>query len=224
MQFPALSIRSISVAAAMLAMGASASAQLTIPTNALVANSVQAFSELALDAYAADGVTVTPLGNATETSPGVYNMPVTSLTVKVMQAKVLSGIANGSALQFTRLYRGKTVGLTLANFSLDYVNNQVKADLTPFGGTTAKQQAIYDFHIGTPLAIKYRFPVLIYAHEVLDQLTLTPVTVKSFATSLSLSKTSEAVSKALDYGTLTQDVNVWFRPKPVSKTPYVPAP
>ncbi|MDO9237614.1 MAG: hypothetical protein Q7U28_16470 [Aquabacterium sp.] len=224
MQFPALSIRSISIAAAMLAMGASASAQLTIPTNALVANSVQAFSELALDAYAADGVTITPLGNATQTSPGVYNMPVTSLTVKVMQAKVLSGIANGSALQFTRLYRGNTVGLTLSNFSLDYVNHQVLADVTPQGGTTTKKQAIYNFNTATPLGIKYKFPVTIYGHEVLDQLTLTPETVKSFATSLSLSKASQSVIKSLDFGTLTQDVVMALRSKPVSKTPYVPAP
>lgn len=218
------SVRSLTVAVALLAAGAAAHA-LTIPTNALVADSVQAFSPEAMDAFAAGGVTITPLGNATNPKEGSYSFPITSITIG-SGLKIAGGTASGSALQLTRLAKGLgTVGVTIANFTINYNTKQVLADTTPLGGTTAKQAPLYNFNTATPLGIKYKFPLTITAHEVLDQLTLTPEMYATMKSSLAL---TPALVAALDsittFGTLTQDILVAFRPKAVSATPYVPAP
>ena len=223
----ALTIRSIAVAATLV-VGASAHA-LTIPTNALVANSVQAFSQEAQDAFDAGSVTVTPLGNATSVgvadAPGAYNLPITTITIG-SKLNITAGDAKGSALEIARVDRklGK-VGLVLANFTLNYVTKQVLADTTPIGGTTVKQAPVYNFTVTTPLGIKYKFPLSITAHEVLGQLTLTPDANLTMKKSLVL---SVALRAALDgitsFGTLTQDIAVKFRPKAVSAKPYTPAP
>ncbi|MDO9237615.1 MAG: hypothetical protein Q7U28_16475 [Aquabacterium sp.] len=224
MQFTTLSIRAITVAAATLAVAASANAALTLPTNFLVADSVQAFSELSQDSFAADGVTVTPLGNATAVAGAVsaYRLPITTITLNGL--KISKGDAKGSALQFTRTYRSKDYALTLANFTINYDTKQVLADATASGGVTSKQQAIYNFHTAMPLAIKYKFPLRITAHEVLDELMLTPETVNSFVTGLSLNKAGRSVISSISFGTLTQDIAVKFRAKAVSNKLYVPAP
>lgn len=219
------SVRSLTVAVALMAAGAAAHANLTIPTNALVANSVQAFSSDATDAFAAGGVTITPLGNATNPSEGSYSLPITSITIG-SGLSIAGGQASGSALQLTRVAKGAgTVGVTIANFTINYKTKQVLADTTPLGGTTAKQSPLYNFQTQTPLGIKYKFPLTITAHEVLDQLTLTP---EMNATMKSALKLTPALAAALDsittFGTLTQDILVAFRSKPVSATPYVPAP
>lgn len=224
MRFTSMSIRSVTLAAAMLAVGA-AHANLTIPTNALVANSVQAFSSEATDAFAAGGVDIAALGNATNPSEGSYSFPITSISIG-SGLKIAGGQANGSALQLTRLAKGAgTVGVTIANFTINYNTKQVLADTTPLGGTTAKQAPLYNFNTATPLGIKYKFPLSITAHEVLDNLTLTP---EMNATMKSALKLTPALAAALDsittFGTLTQDIVVAFRPKAVSATPYVPAP
>lgn len=224
MRFTSFSIRSVTLAAAMLAVGA-AHANLTIPTNALVANSVQAFSAEATDAFAAGGVEIAALGNATNPTEGSYSFPITSISIG-SGLKIAGGQANGSALQLSRLAKGAgTVGVTIANFTINYTTKQVLADTTPMGGTTAKQAPLYNFNTATPLGIKYKFPLSITAHEVLDNLTLTP---EMNATMKSALKLTPALAAALDsittFGTLTQDIVVAFRSKPVSATPYVPAP
>jgi len=225
MQISSLSFRSITIAASLLAAGASAHADLTIPANALVADSVQAFSSDAQDAFAAQEVTVSPLGNATAVTgvTSAFRLPITTITIGA-GLKITKGDAKGSALQFARVYRGNTVALTLANFTINYVSKQVLADVTPKGGTTVAQQAIYNFHTATPLGIKYQFPLKITGHEVLDQLFLTEETKDSFMTALALPKAIRGVLDIVDFGTLTQDIAVKFRAKPVSNKPYVPAP
>lgn len=67
MTFAAFSLRSFAVAATFATVAASASA-LTLPTESLQANSVQAFSEKALKQNKLLGIEVTPLGNATATA------------------------------------------------------------------------------------------------------------------------------------------------------------
>ena len=225
MQFSTVSFRSVAIAAALAAAGASANA-LTINSAGLVANSVQAFAQEAQDAFAAGGVTVTPLGNATAVAgvDGAYSFPITSITIS-NSFKISSGSASGSALQITRVDRSLgTVGVTLANFSIDYDTKQVLADTTPLHGTTVKQQPLYNFHTATPLGIKYQFPLSITGHEVLDQLTLTPEAHASFVSGLALpSYLVAALDSITSFGTLTQDIVVKAR-KAVSTKPYTPAP
>ncbi len=221
----ALSFRSIAVATALVAAGASAHANLTIPANSLVANSVQAFSQESLDAFEVGGVTVTPLGNATAVDgvAGAYSFPITSITIN-NQLKIASGDAKGSALEISRVDRklGK-VGVTVANFTINYTTKQVLADTTPLGGTTAKQAPLYNFNVATPLGIKYKFPLTITCHEVLDQLTLTPEMNATMKSALALNVVlAAALDGITSFGTLTQDILVKLRAKPVSTTLYVP--
>ncbi|HET8868849.1 MAG TPA: hypothetical protein VFM48_00240 [Aquabacterium sp.] len=221
----ALSFRSIAVATALVAAGASAHANLTIPANSLVANSVQAFSQESLDAFDVGGVTVTPLGNATAVPNvvGAFSFPITSITIN-NQLKIASGDAKGSALEISRIARnvGK-VGVTVANFTINYTTKQVLADTTPLGGTTTKQAPLYNFNVATPLGIKYKFPLTITGHEVLDQLTLTPEMNATMKSALALTPVlAAALDSITTFGTLTQDILVKLRDKPVSTTPYVP--
>lgn len=225
MRFFSLSVRSVSIAAALCAAAASAHADLTIPSNALVANSTQAFSPLAMDAFALQAVSVAALGNATAVAgtDNAYNLPITTISIG-SGVKITKGDARGSALEFARTAKGKTYSLVLANFTIDYVRKQVLADVTIKGGTTAKQQAIYNYNVATPLGLKYKFPLSITGHEVLDTLMLTEETKDSYMVGLNLPSYIRGVLNDTDFGTLTQDIAVKFRAKPVSMTPYVPAP
>jgi hypothetical protein len=219
--------------ATLLAAGATAHANLTVPVNALVANSVQAFSSDAMNAFALESVSVTALGNATAVpdavdpttgAPNAFSLPITTITIGP-GLKIVKGDARGSALYFSRTYKGAEVGVYLANFRINYGAKQVLADVTIKGSsTTASQQAIYNFDTQTPLGIKYQLPLKITGHEVLDHLYLTEETKTSFMTGLKLPAFVRGVLDAVDFGTLTQDIAVRFRAKPVSMKPYVPAP
>lgn len=226
MWFSSSSVRAVSVAAVLVAATASAQASLTIPTNFLVADSVQAFSSLAMDAFDLQTVTVSALGNATpiEGTNNAFRLPITTITIG-SGLSIAKGDARGSALQFARTFKGVDYAVTLANFTIDYVRKQVLADVTLKGNpTTVKQQAIYNYHTATPLGLKYKFPLSITGHEVLDQLFLTEETKDSFMTGLKLPAYNRGVLDETDFGSLTQDIAVKFRSKPVSMTPYVPAP
>jgi hypothetical protein len=219
-----LSIRSFSIAAALLTTTVAANA-LTIATNALVADSVQAFSQEALDSFSLYKVSITPLGNATAVSgvTGAFSFPITSITLS-SSLKITSGDAKGSALQISRTSNGATIGLTVANFTIDYANSQVLADTTPIGGVTVKQAPLYTFVTQSALAIKYQFPLKITAHEVLGTLMLAPTAIDTMVSSLALSKiVGTAVLPTLDFGTLTQDIAVKLRAKAVSTKLYTPA-
>ena len=226
MQVSSLTLRSLAVAVSLVAVGTSAQA-LTIASNGLMANSVQAFSQEAQDAFDAGGVTVAALGNATsvgvEGAPGAYSFPITSITIS-NTLKIASGDAKGSALKITRVARGLgTVGLVVANFTINYATKQVLADTTPLGGVTVAQAPLYNFNVATPLGLKYKFPLSITGHEVLDQLTLTPEANLTMKKSLAL---DAALKAALDsittFGTLTQDISLAKRSPAASTTPYTP--
>ena len=62
-------------------------------------------------------------------------------------------------------------------------------------------------------------------HEVLDHLTGTDELKAAMKDGLKLTPALVSALEGIDtFGTLTQDILVNFRPKPVSTTPYVPAP
>lgn len=227
MQFSSLTLRSFTVAAALAGAAASAHADLTIPTNALVADSVQAFSTDALNAFALFKITVSPLGNAWKVpgvTPDSYDFPITTITIN-SKLKVVKGDAKGSALEIARTVDGAKAGVILANFTINYETAQVLADTTPIGGVTTSQMPLYTFNTGTPLAIKYKFPLTITGHEVLDTLKMTTEMQTALKAGLKFDANdaflADAVIPKLDFGTLTQDILVKFR-KAVSSKPYVP--
>lgn len=225
------SFRALSVAAGVLVASASAQAlTLTIPTNFLVADSTQKFSEVALDAFGAANIQITPLGNAVAVSGTTdsYRLPVTSISISGF--KIAGGAAVGSALEIARTAprgtpsAGQKVAVTLANFAINYNTKQVLADVTRLRGSTTRQMPIYNFNVATPLGLKYRFPLTVTGLEVLDKLTLTPETRQAFIDSLEL-KTFEvgALDSVDTFGSLTQDIKLQFR-EAVSTKPYTPAP
>lgn len=222
MTFAAFSLRSFAVAATFATVAASASA-LTLPTESLQANSVQAFSEKALKQNKLLGIEVTPLGNATATATtGAYNLPVTSISVN-SSLKVTSGAAVGSALEISRLNDDLVkVGITLANFKINFETHQVLADVTPFGGVTVPQQAVYTFNEATPLNLKYKFPLTITGTQLLDKLFLTPEGIAVLTSALELPEFAPDLLVKTDFGTIGIEVKVGLR-KPVSTRPYVPA-
>ncbi|MDE2434544.1 MAG: hypothetical protein KGN37_17075, partial [Burkholderiales bacterium] len=151
-----LSFRSIAVAAALLAAGASASAAgLTIPINFTVSNSVQTFSKDAMGGFRVMEIAVEAKGNGTPVAgdPASYSFPVTQIVIG-SKLNVAAGAAVGSALQITRLNDDSVqIGLTVANFTINYDTKQVLADTTIFGGNpatdTAKQMPLYNFTVAT---------------------------------------------------------------------------
>ena len=223
-----LSIRSISAAAATLAMAASSSA-LTLDWSKLEGTSTMAFSDAAVSLLQTNNTKVTALGNTTVVTAGkVFALPITSITIS-SSLKIAAGQARGSALNLLRTTfdendNASISGVVLANFTLDYVHAQVLADMTPKGGVTTAKAPVFNFHTATPLALKYKFPLSITGHEVLDKLFVTPEALAIFASGLGLS--GDAILnlvRATDFGTLTQDIAVKAR-KAVSTAPYVPAP
>lgn len=222
-----MTVRSSLIVAGLVASSV-AHANLTIPSNALVADSVQAFSDRAAKAFKVQGVTVSGLGNTTTVAGATlptFSFPITSLTVN-NSLKVVSGDAKGSALKLSRtLDDGSEAWVVIANFTIDYNTKQVLADTTIPGVPTVKQQAVYNFNIATPLALKYKFPLSITGHEVLDTLTLTEPAKDNMMAGLVLDDFIRAgVLDTTEFGTLTQDVQVKFRSKPVSTTLYTVAP
>ena len=220
-----LSMPKVTIVPAMLDAACSSPNALTIPINAMVADSIQQFSTDALDSFSTFKVTVAPLGNATAgATEGAFVLPVTSISINLSGLKIAGGAATGSALEFSRVRLGTKVGLTLANFNINYLTQQVLADTTVIGsGTTKAQTPIYNFQRVTPLSLKYQFPLNISMTETLGSLYLTPEAVDAFAAGLMLPNYARAVIEAIDFGTLFQDIKVKFRSKPVSSKPYVPA-
>lgn len=214
-------VRSLSVAIALTAAAAAAQA-LTIPTNALVADSVQKFSATALQAFGLFGITVTAKGNATpvEGTTDAFKLPITSITVG-SGLHIAAGDAKGSALEIARIdAAGVKKGVTLANFTINYDTQQVLADTTPVGGVTVRQAPVYTFVANSALAIKYKFPLTITGHEELGTLKLVPTAVETLIVATDINPfLANAVVPQIDFGTLTQDILIKFR-KAVSTKPY----
>lgn len=218
-------VRSVSIAAAV-ALSAFSAQALTIPTNSLKAESVQVFSEQALQSYQVFGVTVTPLGNATKLSENSFNLPVTSIDIGLTGGvKVESGKAVGSALEISRInsFTGKKMGFVVANFTIDFNKNQVLADTSDLTTkVTQKQAPLYNFVKTQELALKYKFPLSISLKEQLGDLRVADVygTVDSLGIDPAL---GDIVIPTIDFGVINIDIGVAFRSKPVSTKPYVPA-
>ena len=218
-------VRSVSIAAAV-ALSAFSAQALTIPTNSLKAESVQVFSEAALQSYQVFGVTVTPLGNATKLSENSFNLPVTSIDIGLTGGiKVESGKAVGSALEISRInsFTGKKMGFVVANFTIDFNKNQVLADTSDLTTkVTQKQAPLYNFVKTQELAFKYKFPLSISLKEQLGDLRVADVygTVDSLGIDPAL---GDIVIPTIDFGVINIDIGVAFRSKPVSTKPYVPA-
>lgn len=221
-------IRAFALGTAIVAtpIAAQAALALNIPTNALQANAVQAFSQDALDSFDIVGITLQPLGNATVVAnvPGAYNLPVTSISLQFL--KIAGGASTGSALEFNRLDddSGKRTRVTLANFSIDFNAKKILADATQQGQAAVKKTPIFDFHEQTPLGLKYQFPLSITGKQILDKLFLTTEGKKLFKVGLELPDIADLVLETTDFGTITIDVAVKLRNRPVSNRPYVVAP
>ncbi|MDO9237618.1 MAG: hypothetical protein Q7U28_16490 [Aquabacterium sp.] len=204
-------------------------AGLTIPLNFLMGDSVQTMSDESVDAFVAGGVSFKPLGNTTAVDvPGSqvsFLYPITKITLS-SQLKVTSGCAIGSALEISRVAKGRgLVKLVVANFCMDYDKKLVLVDMTPMGGETIKQAPLYSFTLATPLGIKYKFPMTVSGHEVLNNLHLTDEAINVMAKALGLSAALKAATASItEHGAITNDIKVQLRSKPVSTTPYTPAP
>ena len=218
-------LRTLALCAACAAAPIQANAlTLTIPTNFLNANAIQTFSEFGVKGLNAVDITVKALGNSTEisTAPLAFNLPVTKLSVQGL--KPSGGGSIGSALGFERLNDEDVLRkLVLANFMIDFKKKLVLADAT-YNGQTHASTPIYTFNEQSPLAIKYKFPLSITAYQVLDKLFLTPEAKVAFTEGLDLPPFAKPILDSTDYGTITIDVKVSLRNKPVPTRPYVPAP
>lgn len=217
----------LSAVAAVACLSSVSAQALTLPTNFLVANSVQEFTSDNLDSFSLVSLKIEARGNTYVAKAGPYDTPAAfgfPITKIVIGSKlnIQSGTASGSALYFNRLNEdtGAQLGLTLANFTINYDKKQVLADTTPKGGVTIPAMPLYDFTVNTPLALKYSFPLSFTLHEQLGNLKLTAKAKEVMNTVLELPEIAQAALD-FDFGTLTQDVTTKLRPKAVSTTPYV---
>jgi len=223
----------VAAATAFVFAASAAHADLSLPFNCTKSNSVQTFTQDNLDSFDLVNLSLSAKGNATPVGEKLtggntgatfyraYNFPVTKVVVGSNLA-IKSGSAAGSALFFDRTDddTGAKFGLTLANFTIDYVNKVVTADITPMGGVAMIQQPIYTFEVDAALALKYKFPLTVTGHEVLKNLALTPVAKGALISALRLPDIALA---ALDFnfGTLTQDISTNLRSSCASSKAYV---
>jgi len=214
------------VAAAMLASQAQAGTLLTLPLQGTISDSVQTFSKDALGGFRALEITVAPKGNATavEGTTDSFSLPVTKVAIGT-KLNIASGSAVGSALYISRIDYDTDgepeVGVTLANFTINYETSQVLADTTAKGGSTSKQMPLYNFNTQTPLALKYKFPLTITGNELLNDLRLTDQAKQAMISALNLPVFAIPLLNN-DFGTLTQNISTNLRKKAVSTTPYTP--
>lgn len=231
MPFKTLFFRSVAIAAAVGAASFSAQADLVIPINATVSDSVQAFPEPVMRAFKAVDIQVEAKGTATSLdAPGIggnsstFNLPITRIVIGPWLS-IKSGSAVGSALVFTRVAYDEitdeesTKQLTLANFTIDYVRKQVLADTTHSGKPTVRQMPIYNYNAATPLGLRYKFPLSIYGYEQLNQLFLTDQAKAAYTDGLAL-PVFALPSLKNDFGTLTQTVTLKLRSRAITTRPY----
>lgn len=224
--FPSLRTLLLPLALAATPLTALAWPTLTIPTNALQADAVQAFSQEAQDSFELVEIQVKPAGQASVT-PGLtaaFTLPVTSITIDGL--KVVGGKATGAALRFERFdYEAEKDRLvTLANFRIDFNSRIIHADAFKDDGSRLTDAPVFRFREQTALGIKYQFPLSITAHQVLDKLFLTPQAQAIFNTGLGLPEVVQSTLGIIDFGEIRIDVAVKLRSKPVSTKPYQPQP
>lgn len=196
---------------------------LSLPTTFVKADSVFELSELAVDALAASGSQISPLGNSFAVASGTqaFDLPITSVDVSIglfpPSIKPVWGEATGAALLISRGSRS----LALANFEIDFANEKVVADIISNGNTT-HNVSIYDFDVASPLSIGLSGFTLNMTQQ-LNHLVLTPVALDAFASALNLNKVLQAPLKTLDFGTINIDIKGALRIPPVSDQPFTAA-
>lgn len=213
-------LRVAAVAIAAVGVTSSASAlTMSLPTTFVKADSVFQLSELAVDALAASGSTISPLGNSFEVASATqaFDLPVTKVDVSVglfpPSLKPVSGEAMGSALLISR----GTRSMALANFEIDFAAEKVNADIIA-NGITTKGVSIYDFDVASPLTIGLS-GLTLTMKEQLNHLVLTPEALAAMASALNLNKVLQAPLKTLDFGTINIDIQGALR-WPVSDKPF----
>ena len=221
----AITFRQAAAAAALMTVVGAAQA-LTLNTTALNANSTQAFSQGAIDAFGLYATNVAAAGTTTDVGNYTFVLPVTKVVIG-SNLKPTSGDASGAALKFTRTdSRGNLRTLYLANFRIDYTAKKVLADRTLVNLTNTavtENIEVYDFETQETLAMKYKFPLTISLNEKLSPLKLTTTAIESFILGLRLPN-GDLVRASLpnvDFGTLQQIIEVSFRKRPVSDKPFV---
>lgn len=226
MHFSTSTIRAFAVSAVLGASALSANANLVIPLNFTVSDSVQAFPEQVLRAFKAVDIAVEGKGTTTALdAPGIggnsstFDFPITRIAIGA-RLNIANGSAVGSALVFSRYNDNDELKvLTLANFTIDYDRKQVLADTTHSGQPTVRQMPIYNFKVATPLGLKYKFPLNISGYEQLNDLRLTTEAKAAYTNGLELPVFTKP-SLELDFGTLSQTVTLKLRAKPITTRPY----
>lgn len=220
-----ISFRQASVSVALMTV-IGASQALTLNTTALNANSTQAFSQGAVDAFGLYATTVEAAGTTTDAGNYTFVLPVTKVVIG-SNLKPTSGEASGAALKFLRTdSRGVQRALYLANFRIDYTAKQVLADrtLVDLTNTSVTENiVVYDFETQETLALKYKFPLTISLNEKLSPLKLSTTAIESFILGLRLPNGAlvRASLPTVDFGTLQQVIAVTLRSPKVSDKPFV---
>ena len=220
-------VRQVAIAALALGVAVGAHAQTKVSINGLVADSVQVFSQDAMDAYAIKSVTVTARGN-TSGAGDTFRMPITEIYLGNSKyagigGAIVKGGAVGSALEITCLSEitGKRIGLTLANFRIDYHRKLVMADVTPLGSQTLANQAVYSYKVRRAMAIEADANGKLVLDERLVGLRLVPGMVTQMTHALELDEISVAVIESIEFGELKQKIDIALR-STVSDKPYIP--
>ncbi len=218
-------VRHIAIAAMGMGIAMGAQAQTRVSINGLVADSVQVFSQDAMDAYAIKSVTVSARGN-TAGSGDTFRLPITEIYLGNSKyvgigGGIVKGGAVGSALDISCLsdVTGQRIGLTLANFRIDYHRKLVMADVTPHGGQTITNQAVYTYKVRRAMAIEADASGKLVLDERLVGLRMTTNMVKQMTQSLELDEISVVVVESIELGELKQKLDIAFRPL-VSDKPY----
>jgi hypothetical protein len=207
----------LSVAAFVLggfALAGSASAALTLNTAGLQANSTLKLSAAAQAQSAQSGLTYKAVGNAYAGPTGTFVLPVTQAVVNVglfTPTTPVSGKSIGSGLLISR---GSNVA-ELANFSVDYSTHQIIGDLITTSGS--KQYNLFAFKEQSPLKITLK-GLSLTMNQTIGTLKLTSVANSALGSALGLNASTQAAFGALDFGTITIDINTLSR-KAVSTKP-----
>lgn len=213
----------LSAAALLVAAALPASAfNLTLPTSALQANAVLAFSTDSVQAMNGVGITRTALGTTSQIGTGgtTFNLPVTSASVNIglfpPSLTATSGQSQGAAL-------GLSLGsnsVTLANFAIDFNKKTITAD-SWVNGLNKSTLAVYTFNIAQGLTISMSGGL--HLHESLNHLTLTTAGADKIANGLNINPYLRPALTMLDYGTINIDIVPALR-SGVSGKPYTPPP
>ncbi len=195
----------LGLAVAVQSLTASAAIVTTLPTTLLDADATFSFSSLSIKAMGLLGVSAQGLGNTTNVTGNAwaFNMPVTEVTVAAsllpLSLTPEAGKATGSALRIA----GPDGGLVLANFSLDFKRNVLKADLTTSAGTT-KAMDIYGFNVAEKLSVSMNGGLSL--NMSMNNMFLTTGARASFLDALQLPDFADAVMAKLDFGTMAINI------------------